>query len=151
ALVLWIPDLATPAGPALSIDYIGMVGNAALGLDEALKADGLKSTFTVYVPESVDADTRNSIEADLKLNVARAVPKVLTHKHAAPLSLFMEGQAGIPDPIATVLFVDPLGVVRVADGLVHGHRYISNHLRLWLGVFEAIASSRRSPTDPKGG
>jgi hypothetical protein len=151
AVVLWIPDLTTPAGPALSIDYIGLVSSAVMGLDEALKADGLKASFTVYLPECVDAETRSSIEGDLKLNSARAAPKVLTHKNTGTLTIYKDGQSGLPEPTATVLFIDPASVVRVADRFERGQRSLSGHLKQWLGVFESLATVRKSSTDQKGG
>jgi hypothetical protein len=149
-LVLWIPDLTTPAGPALEIDYSSMASSAVMGLDEALRADGLKATFLVCLPESLSAEARASIEADVKRNSARAAPHVLTHRSSGTLTIRKDGD-GPEEPTASLLFIDPASVVRVIDGFDRGQRSFSHHMRQWLGVFESLASAKKSQTDPKGG
>jgi hypothetical protein len=149
ALVLWIPELGRPEQPALGIDYISLVSSVAAGLSAALKAEELRSSFLVYLPESVSEDTRRSIASDLEFSAASA-SAVLTHRHAAPLTTHQEGDKGAPEPTATVLFLDPNGVVRAAERFESGRHTLTYALRTWLSVFEAIAAARKSPTDGKG-
>jgi hypothetical protein len=63
----------------------------------------------------------------------------------------MEGDNGVPEPVPTLLFVDPQSVLRAAERFERGQRTLHHVVHRWLSVFEALAAAKRSPTDPKGG
>jgi hypothetical protein len=143
-VVLWIPEIATASGDA-TLGYSGIVTGCAIGLDDGLKEDGRAATFLVALPEKAGEDFRQAIEIYLKENVARFAG-ILVHKHAAPLTTHRETETSAIEPTPTVLYVDPGGVVRVAERFERGHRTLPAVLRQWLNVFEALASAQKSPT-----
>jgi hypothetical protein len=151
ALALWIPELPPrPDGtPAAAADYMEIATGVAFGLDQALEEDSKATPFVVYLPESVGNDGKDLVARYLKEHVAR-VSAILTHRHAAPLSTIQEGDKDTARPAPTVLFLDPRGVLRVAERFERGQRSLSHSLKQWLSVFEALATARKSPTDVKG-